>query len=169
VGALYVFLGVPSCTAAVLFVAGVFVAFVSGGGSFDPSGMDFWTAVAFFIGPLMVVVLALRAWARVRRGEPSFLSPTLTRFVPALIGVGVADALVLGGIARSKYVSQLEREADSFCFTWPNRRDLSREECEEAARGCLQGRPIDESPRSHARRAALRSCMDARVQSDARP
>jgi hypothetical protein len=162
---LYVVIGVPACTAIVLFLLGVFVTFLVGGGSFNLAGMEFWTGVAFFLGPLAVVVLALRAWARVRRGAPSFLALGVTRLVPVLIGLGALGALGLGGYARAIYVFQMEEGASSFCWTWTHNREVSTPDCEAAARACFKGRPIDEDFNSNRHRNAMETCMEEWFQS----
>lgn len=156
---LYVVIGVPACTACALFLSGVFVTFLVGGGSFNLAGMEFWSGVAVFIGSLAVVMLALRAWARVRRGAPSFLALGVTRLVPAFIGLGALAALGLGGYGWTSYVSQVEQGASRFCWTWPHKREVSPPDCEAAARACVKSRPIDENFSSHQHRNAMETCM----------
>lgn len=168
-GILYVVLGVPACTAVVLFILGVFFTLLLGGGSFDLTGLQFWTGVAFLLGPLMVLAIALRAWVRVRRGEPSFLSLGLSHFVPVLMGLGVLGALVFGGYARYIYTLQVESAADSFCWTWDHKREVSEDVCEAAASDCFRGRPIDEDTSSNRHRNAMKACMETWFQAQARP
>lgn len=164
----YVLLGVPFCTAVMVYVPGLFMGLLLNGGSVDPAGMEFWSGVAFFLGSLGVVGTAVRAWRRVRRGESSFFQPVVTRLVPALMALGVFGALVLGGFTWRRYVAQLESEADRFCFTWHASPELPNEECMAAARACLEERPADESPGSGVRLLALRSCME-KVRPNASP
>ena len=168
-GILYVVLGVPACTAVVLFILGVFFTLLLGGGSFDLTGMQFWTGVAFLVGPIMILTIALRARARVLRGEPSFLSPGLSRMVPVLMGLGVLGALGFGGYARYIYTLQVESAADSFCWTWDHKREVSEEACEDAARDCFRSRPIDEDTGSNRYRNAMAACMETWFQAQPRP
>lgn len=168
-GILFVVLGVPTCTAAVAFMLGVFFTLLLGGGSFDLTGMGFWSGVAFVIGPLWVLAIALRAWKQVRRGEPSFLPPALTRLIPVLMGVGVIGALGLGGYAWTIRHSQVEGAADSFCWTWDHKREVSEAECWYAARDCVRGRPIDEDFSSNRHRNAMQACMETWFQAQAHP
>lgn len=162
---LFVVIGVPASTACVLFFSGVFVTFLVGGGSFNLAGMEFWSGVAFFMGTLAVVVLALRAWGRVKRGAPSFLSLGVTRLVPVFIGLGTLAALGLGGYSRALYVSNVEQGASRFCWTWMHKREVSTPDCEAAARACVKGRPIDENFSSHQHRSAMETCMKEWFQS----
>lgn len=162
---LYVVIGVPACTACVLFLSGVFVTFLVGGGSFNLAGMEFWSGVAFFVGSLTVVMLALRAWARVRRGAPSFLALGVTRLVPVFIGLGALAALGLGSYVWATYGSQVEQGATRFCWTWPHKGEVSTPDCEAAARACFKSRPIDEDVSSLQHRNAMETCMKEWLQS----
>ncbi|WP_044889115.1 hypothetical protein [Myxococcus hansupus] len=156
---LSVVIGVPACTACGLFFSGAFVTILMNGGSFNLSGMAFWSGVAFFVGSLGVVTLALRAWVRVRRGAPSFLPLGVTRLVPAFIGLGVLAALGLGGYGWSHYLSQVEQGASRFCWTWPHKSEVSAPDCDAAARVCFKSRPIDEDFSSSKYRNAMETCM----------
>lgn len=159
---LYVVLGVPACTAIAVFLLSAVVLILASGGSVDLASSEFWSGVAFVVLPLLVVGIALRAWSRERRGTASFLGPTLVRFVPVLIGLGVLSAAGLGFAAFTKYEDQLANEADSFCFRWVHRNDgVDRAECHDEATRCLRDRPLDERPDARARAQALERCMAA--------
>ncbi|GHG84563.1 hypothetical protein GCM10012319_40390 [Comamonas sp. KCTC 72670] len=137
----------------------------AGGGSFNLAGMEFWSGVAFFVGSLAVVMLALRAWARVRRGAPSFLPLGVTRLVPVFVGLGALAALGLGGYAWTTYASQVEQGATRFCWTWSHNHEVSAPDCEAAARACFKGRPVDEDLSSNRHRNGMERCMMAWLQS----
>lgn len=157
---LYVVVGVPACTAIASFLVGVFLVLLFSGAEFDLLGVQFWSGVAFVVGPLLVVAVAVRAWRRRSSGAPSFLTSGLTRAVPALIAVGLLGAGTLGIVARGKYVEQLTNEAEHFCSRWNGNGDRDDTHCQDTAMACLGGRPLDERAYAPDRVAALEACID---------